>query len=402
MDIRLLGTGGDQGWPCPGCRCASCMRGRAAGRRRAPGQVLVDGALRIDAGQPPAGQPATGYQVTRLEGGWDVTGPDGGRLLLAAGPAAVPRPAEGTRPFDVALLDLLHSPAQLGELRARGLLRPAAVAAALYMDHRIESEPELARRAALWGACVPADGDSLASPGPLAATGGQPDGRAADARPGGVPLPHRTLILGGARSGKSREAELRLAGQPAVTYLAAGPWPGGSWTGADGSPDAEWAQRVAAHQAARPRHWRTVESLDVAGVLASQDGAILLDGIGTWLAAVMDEAGAWTAEQAEQAEATERAGGAERAGWAERAGGAERAAGPAGTVARRVDDLLAAWRQTAALVVAVSDQVGSGIVPATPSGRLFRDQLGWLNQRLAAESEQTLLVVAGRVLSMTT
>ena len=62
----------------------------------------------------------------------------------------------------------------------------------------------------------------------------------------------------------------------------------------------------------------------------------------------------------------------------------------------------AAWRQTAALVVAVSDQVGSGIVPATPSGRLFRDQLGWLNQRLAAESEETLLVVAGRVLSITT
>ncbi len=365
MDVRLLGTGGDQGWPCPGCRCASCMRGRAAGRRRAPGQVLVDGALRIDAGQPAAGQQVAGHQVAQLDGGWQVTAPDGGRLLLAAGPGAVPRPAEGARPFDLALLDLLHSPAQLGELRGRGLVQDGTVVAALYMDHRIESEPELGRRAALWGARVPDDGDSLAGPGRLAV---------ADRRPGGGPLPQRTLILGGARSGKSREAELRLAGEPAVTYLAAGPWPDSSWAGPDGGRDAEWAQRIAAHRATRPRHWPTVESLDVAGVLRRQGGAVLLDGIGTWLAAVMDEAGAWAADPGGRA---------------------------AGEIERRADDLLAAWRQTASVVVAVSDQVGSGIVPDTPSGRLFRDQLGWLNQRLAAESEETLLVVAGRVLSIT-
>jgi adenosylcobinamide kinase/adenosylcobinamide-phosphate guanylyltransferase len=95
---------------------------------------------------------------------------------------------------------------------------------------------------------------------------------------------------------------------------------------------------------------------------------LLIDGIGTWLAAVLDETGAWTEDRAAEEK-----------------------------IAERVAELVAAWRQTTAHVVAVSDQVGSGVHPATRSGRMFRDQLGWLNQRLAAESEQTVLVVAGRV-----
>ena len=64
------------------------------------------------------------------------------------------------------------------------------------------------------------------------------------------------------------------------------------------------------------------------------------------------------------------------------------------------DDLVAAgWGRPAPGLVAVSDQVGAGIVPATPAGRRVPDQLGGLNQRLAAESEETVLVAAGRVLS---
>ncbi len=66
-------------------------------------------------------------------------------------------------------------------------------------------------------------------------------------------------MLGGARSGKSAEAELRLAAEPEVTYVAA--------AGPAGGDDAEWAARVAAHQARRPRWWRTVETTDMAGVL---------------------------------------------------------------------------------------------------------------------------------------
>ena len=397
MDVRLLGTGGRDGWPQPGCNCASCGRARLAGPGRAPGRVLLDGALEIVPDQSPfpagcgSGARGTGtgqvgaHQVEPVPGGWDITSPDGGRLLVAAGPGAVPRPPDGSRPYDVALLDLLEWPAQLGELRARRLVGDRTVVTALYADHRVTSAAELARRCQLWHAAMPADGRTLTSP----ATGTGQGAPAASQRP-----PRgRILVLGGARSGKSREAELRLAAEPRVTYLAAGPLAGGvrardqdashpdasnpdasnpgtgdSWIGPDGIADTEWARRVAAHRARRPPWWRTVESADVAGMLRSESGALLIDGIGTWLAAVLDETGAWTEDRAAEEK-----------------------------IAERVAELVAAWRQTTAHVVAVSDQVGSGVHPATRSGRMFRDQLGWLNQRLAAESEQTVLVVAGRV-----
>src|SRR5450432_4854794 len=135
MDVRFLGTGGPAGWPQPGCRCASCMRATAAGRVRQPGAVRVDGRLRLDPGQPPRGA-APGYRIEPVPGGWDITGPDGTRLLTAAGPGAAPAPLAETGPFDLVLLDLLGSPAQLGALRERGLVGPATIAAAMYADHR--------------------------------------------------------------------------------------------------------------------------------------------------------------------------------------------------------------------------------------------------------------------------
>ena len=361
MDVRFLGTGGTGGWPRPGCRCASCLRAAASGPHRLPTALLIDDRLRIEAGQPP---PATaGYQVSELPGGWEITGPDRARLLLAA-PGAVPETPAQTRPYDLLVLDLLAAPAQLGGLRSAGAAGPDSVAAFLAADHRVASQRELSRRAGLWRAVAPADGSALST--------------ARGSRPAAQPAwrPYRTLVLGGARSGKSREAELRLAGEPEVIYLAAGPWPDDSWTGTDGRPDPEWARRVAAHQARRPSWWQTLESTDVAGALRRLGGAVLIDGIGTWLAAVMDQAGAWDP-------ATDPAQAAAR-------------------LAESADELVAAWRETSAYVVAVSDQVGAGIVPGTPAGRQFRDQLGWLNQRLAAESEQALLVVAGRALDLPT
>ena len=102
MDVRLVGTGGSGGWPQPGCRCASCAQAAAAGRRRAPAQVLVDGMLRLRAGpEPPATGAPPGYQVGRLPGGWTVAGPDGVRLDpeimrridAALGPVIVTDPA---------------------------------------------------------------------------------------------------------------------------------------------------------------------------------------------------------------------------------------------------------------------------------------------------------------------
>ena len=107
------------------------------------------------------------------------------------------------------------------------------------------------------------------------------------------------------------------------------------------------------------------------GVLAGARGALLIDGIGTWLAAAMDECGAWD-------------------------GSADSAA----RLAARIAGLVGAWRQTRAYVVAVSDETGLGVVPATPAGRRFRDELGRLNQILAAESEEAELVVAGRIVPL--
>ncbi len=254
------------------------------------------------------------------------------------------------------LLDLLDDPALLGALRRRGLVSARTAVAVLYADHRVPSEEELAQRCRFWGAVVPADGDVL-----TAAPGASPASASlAASQPGaGVPEPfppQRVLVLGGARSGKSRHAELRLAAEPEVTYLASGPYPAGLQPG----EDSDWAERVAAHRARRPSWWRTVESVDAADVLRKESGVVLFDGAGTWLAAMLDES------------ATE---------W---------------SIAAKVDELIDAWRQTRARVVAVSDEVGLSVHPETRAGRVFRDQLGWLNQRLAAESEQTVLMIAGR------
>lgn len=169
------------------------------------------------------------------------------------------------------------------------------------------------------------------------------------------PLPHRTLVLGGARSGKSAWAEDRLASRRDVTYVA---------TGGAREGDQEWAARVAAHRARRPASWATVETGDVAAVLRTVQGPVLLDSLGLWLTAVLDLTSAW-------------------------GGGADAA------VEARVTELLAAWRARRAPLVAVSEEVGSGVVPATISGRIFRDAMGRLNSRLAAESEHVVLLVAG-------
>ena len=175
--------------------------------------------------------------------------------------------------------------------------------------------------------------------------------------------PRRVLVLGGARSGKSERAELRLAGEPEVTYVAAG------WGGAG---DPEWAARVAAHRARRPAWWQTAETTDLAGLLASAgSGTLLIDGIGTWLAAVMDRCDAWDGSP----------------------GAAERLAAETVRVVR-------AWRETCHHLVAVSDEVGLSVVPETRAGRLFRDELGHLNQALSRESEMTEFVVSGRVMPL--
>jgi adenosylcobinamide kinase/adenosylcobinamide-phosphate guanylyltransferase len=162
-------------------------------------------------------------------------------------------------------------------------------------------------------------------------------------------------VLGGSRSGKSAHAESLLADVPEVTYLA---------TSAPAADDAEWTARIAAHRARRPATWTTVETTAPSTLL--RGGPYLVDSVTTWVAALMDETGV----------------------WAEEPGSAERLAG-------RCDALVNAWAMTSAHVVAVSDEVGLGVVPETRSGRLFRDTLGEVNQRLAGTADEVWFVVAG-------
>jgi adenosylcobinamide kinase / adenosylcobinamide-phosphate guanylyltransferase len=327
--------------------------------------VLVDGVLELSG----AGvERAAGYRVRALAGGWDVTGPDGTRLL--AGPR--PEVPAGTLRYDAALLDLAGDPAQLGWLRGQGLVTGGTLVLAGLADHRVRSERELARRCAFWGATPARDGDVWTVPaaepaaGPAAGLAAGPAARA-----GG---PWRVLVLGGAGSGKSAEAELRLAAEPEVTYVA---------TGRTDPADPEWTARITAHQARRPAWWHTLETTDLAGVLtgarsgapAAARGAVLVDSVTAWLAAAMDDCGAWDTD-----------------------GAGTDGADPAARLAERTDALVAAWRQAAGYVVAVSDETGLGVVPGSRAGRLFRDELGRLNQRLAAEADEFTVIVAGRPL----
>ncbi|WKG01321.1 bifunctional adenosylcobinamide kinase/adenosylcobinamide-phosphate guanylyltransferase [Mycolicibacterium sp. HK-90] len=172
----------------------------------------------------------------------------------------------------------------------------------------------------------------------------------------------RTLVLGGIRSGKSQWAEsaiTRAAGVTApVRYLATGP-------AADTDP--AWAHRVDAHRARRPAHWRTVETDDLVAALATApDTPALVDDIGGWLTATMDRIGAWAGA----------------------------------SVTGEVDALVHAVDAFAAPLALVSPEVGLTVVPATEAGRRFADELGTVNQRLAAACDRVVLVVAGQPLTV--
>lgn len=172
----------------------------------------------------------------------------------------------------------------------------------------------------------------------------------------------KVLVTGGVRSGKSGHAEGLLEHEETVTYVAPAPTP-------DDDPDPDWAARVVAHRARRPATWTTLESRDLAGAL-SLDGAVLVDCLGTWLAAVLDEAEAWELPSDEVQALVES----------------------------RVETAVAALASASGPVVLVTNEVGLGVVPEHRSGRLFRDVLGTVNQRLAAACDEVHLVVAGRVL----
>jgi adenosylcobinamide kinase / adenosylcobinamide-phosphate guanylyltransferase len=132
--------------------------------------------------------------------------------------------------------------------------------------------------------------------------------------------------------------------------------------------DAEWDARIAAHRARRPEGWTTVEEPDLPSLLRAagqHDAPLLVDDLATWLTGVLDDAGAW-----------------------------ERPEVPP-EVAERVAAVVEAVAGCAGHVVLVSAEVGLGVVPATRSGRMFRDELGALNAALAAVCDEVVLLVAG-------
>ncbi|MEO8107353.1 MAG: bifunctional adenosylcobinamide kinase/adenosylcobinamide-phosphate guanylyltransferase [Actinomycetes bacterium] len=442
MKVQLLGTGSADGWPNPFCTCASCNTARQAGQYRGQTSVLLDDAVLIDCGpdvpaaatrhgadlsgvhsllithahpdhvgpaallfrhwagrrEPldiyaPQGvldllvnwiapdDPVTlhavaaggtlsthGYEVRVLQAAhgdatigdavlFDVTGIDSSRLLYATDTG--PLPAEtvhsvvGAR-FDTVLLeetfgdafdhgtshlDLATFPQQLRRLREVGAIESHTTVVAVHLSHH--NPPDAAERLAAWGALMVSDGTVL---------------RAGDHHRQPT-LPHRTLVIGGARSGKSCHAESLLAAAERVTYVA---------TSAPRPDDDEWTARIHTHQQRRPAHWTTVETGDVAEVLAGavRGDFVLVDCLTLWLTRVMDDAAAWE--------------------------------GDLELVDKQIDALAHAWRQTAAQVVAVSNEVGQGVVPATRSGRIFRDAQGRLNAAIARETDVVVMMVAGR------
>ena len=167
------------------------------------------------------------------------------------------------------------------------------------------------------------------------------------------------LILGGARSGKSHYAE-KLAAEfgPHVLYVATAE-----------AGDEEMVRRIEFHRQVRPSTWQTLEAPRHVGsalaTVGSRPDVILLDCLTLLVSNIV------LALEAEGPEAMEEALQAE------------------------VESLLAAQADLAVPLIAVSNEVGLGLVPPYPLGRIYRDMLGWANQRLAAEADKVLFMAAG-------
>jgi adenosylcobinamide kinase / adenosylcobinamide-phosphate guanylyltransferase len=166
-----------------------------------------------------------------------------------------------------------------------------------------------------------------------------------------------TLVTGGARAGKSRYALSLVEGEPSVTYIATAE-----------ALDEEMRSRIARHRAERPAAWGTLEaSIDLAEAVsrAPERDALIVDCLTLWVSNLL-------------LRATEQADGDEP--W---------------YPAREVNELVGALGRRRSAVIVVTNEVGLGVVPATPLGRAYRDALGRVNQEMARTAQRVMLLVAG-------
>ncbi len=456
MKIQLLGTGSADGWPNPFCECESCTTQRESGNARASSAALIDDCVLIDWG-PNLGHAASRNRmslkniqhvffthghpdhlapdfllwrswinnlntlhiwgppmaiarfehwviddapvvfhviapgdecIARTTAGniivqvleaahghgngdvfadeavlFDITSVDGDRLLYASDTGPLKNYTVNgltDRNFNVVLieetfgtrtdhgtghLDLASLPKTLDALREVRAITDDTDVIAFHLSHHNPPERQLAKELSLCGVRIVDDGAVI-------------DTRSSRTR--------RTLVIGGARSGKSTYAEQLAAGSAEVTYVA---------TGGIREGDEEWQARVALHQSRRPNNWNTVETTDLITAISQGSHLLLIDCISMWLTYALDEADAWNQDP-------------------------DIAATAVANVEIRIDELVSAVRHSPADLILVSNEVGQGIVPATPSGRLYRDLLGITNARLAQVCTQSIFMVAGQALQL--
>jgi adenosylcobinamide kinase / adenosylcobinamide-phosphate guanylyltransferase len=162
-----------------------------------------------------------------------------------------------------------------------------------------------------------------------------------------------TLVLGGVRSGKSRYALQLTARARDVTFLAT----------AERREDEEMQRKIDRHKAERPQHWRTIEEpLHLASAIrsAGQCDLLLIDCLTLYSGKLLEVFG-----------------------------------GNLAAISGNIDELCAAIEAAHYSIILVSNEVGSGIVPAFELGRRYRDLLGEINQRIAAIADHVVLMVAG-------
>ena len=172
------------------------------------------------------------------------------------------------------------------------------------------------------------------------------------------------LVLGGARSGKSDLAQkLALDMGGPVLFVATAE-----------AGDEEMRRRIEVHQRSRPGDWRTLEApLHLADALergAADAAVVLIDCVSLWVSNLLQAASPRGLEEPDQEAAQSLLSGELGAfhDW---------------------------YRGGTASVIVVSNEVGMGLVPPYPSGRAFRDLVGWANQRLATIASEVYLVIAG-------